>query len=102
MTFLLRAVFSIIYALANVLQNIGDRPSTDNPCDASCFNVFAIMQAWLELTPEFQLSVELISSPVALLVASWGMTSARTLQVMRRRGGDHVTAVSMETFVRDR
>ena len=50
-TFLLRAVFSIIYALVNVLQNIVDRPSTDNPCDASCFKVFALMQAWLEFTP---------------------------------------------------
>ena len=40
------------------------------------------MQSWLIYTPEFQLVVMLISSPLALLVALWGMTSERTLQQM--------------------
>ena len=40
------------------------------------------MQGWLIYTPEFQLVVMLISSPLALLVALWGMTSERTLQQM--------------------
>ena len=40
------------------------------------------MQVWLIYTPEFQLVVMLISSPLALLVALWGMTSERTLQQM--------------------
>jgi hypothetical protein len=35
------------------------------------------------LTPEFQLIVVLISSPLALIVALWGMTNERTLQYMR-------------------
>ena len=35
------------------------------------------------MTPEFQLIVVLISSPLALLVALWGMTSEQTLQHMR-------------------
>ena len=34
------------------------------------------------MTPEFQLIVVLISSPLALLVALWGMTSERALQQM--------------------
>ena len=38
---------------------------------------------WLEFTPEFQLSVVLISSPLAMIVALWGMTSDRTLQAMQ-------------------
>jgi hypothetical protein len=40
------------------------------------------MQSWIIYTPEFQLLVILISSPLALLVALWGMTSERTLQQM--------------------
>ena len=55
------------------------------------------MSLWLALTPEFQLSVVLISSPLAMIVALWGMTSERTLQAMRCSGrqvaqvGDGVT-----------
>ena len=41
------------------------------------------MQFWLLLTPEFQLSVVLISPPLALLVALWSMTSDRTLQLIK-------------------
>jgi len=80
-TFLLRAVFSMLYALANALQN--DAAVCANFCDPSCNNVWALIQAWLLYTPEFQLSVELISSPLAMLVALWGMTSEHTLQLMK-------------------
>jgi hypothetical protein len=34
-------------------------------------------------TPQFQLMIVLVSSPVALLVALWGMTSKATLQLMK-------------------
>jgi len=87
-TFLLRAVFTTIFALANGLQNDDASCPSSNPCDASCFNVNNLMQTWLFFTPEFQLSVELISSPLTLLVALWGMTSKHTLRLMqsRRRG----------------
>jgi hypothetical protein len=34
-------------------------------------------------TPQFQLTIILISSPVALLVALWGMTPKSTLQTMQ-------------------
>jgi hypothetical protein len=37
------------------------------------------MQQWMLRTPEFQLTVALVSSPVALLVALWGMTNKSTL-----------------------
>ena len=72
-------------ALANAFQNNGAACASSefNLCDSSCYNVYAIMQAWLQFTPEFQLSVVLISSPLALIVALWGMTSAHTLQHMR-------------------
>ena len=84
-TFLLRAVYSTMFALANELQNHGNRVNcpSNNPCDASCFNVYRLMQVWLFYTPEFQLIVVLISSPLAMIVALWGMTSDRMLQRMQ-------------------
>ncbi len=92
-TFLLRAVYSTMFALANQLQNeanVVDCPSSPQ-CDASCYNVYYLMQQWLFLTPEFQLMVVLISSPLAMLVALWGMTTDRMLQLMqsnrRQMGG---------------
>ena len=81
LTFLLRAVFSTMNALANALQI--QVYTCSNPCDPACSNVWTVVQFWLEFTPEFQLIVVLISSPLALLVALWGMTSERTLQHMR-------------------
>ena len=89
-TFLLRAVFAVMNALANALQNQGVAcAATDNNlCDPKCFNLWFIMQQWLIFTPEFQLTVVLISSPLALIVALWGMTSERTLQHMRSGRGE--------------
>ena len=84
-TFLLRAVFAIMNAVANGLSNSREGSlCSSNLCDPSCFNDFALMQYWLILTPEFQLTVILISSPLASLVALWGMTSERALQLMTR------------------
>jgi hypothetical protein len=82
-TFLLRAVFSTINALANQLQDVANLARCHDPCDVSCFNDYEFMRLWLLNTPEFQLVIELISSPLALLVALWGMTSERTLQLMK-------------------
>ncbi len=76
-TFLLRAVFSIMNAASNVLQNLGSDCDLLNLCSPSCFNMWDLMQFWLE----FVLTV-LISSPLALLVALWGMTSKRALRLM--------------------
>ena len=87
-TFLLRAVYSTMFALANELQNGGNAVNcpSSNPCDASCYNVYRLMQVWLIYTPEFQLMVVLISSPLTLLVALWGMTTNRMLQLMESSG----------------
>jgi hypothetical protein len=82
-TFLLRAVYSTMLALANELQNQGVNCPSSSICDASCFNVYFLMQVWLQYTPEFQLMVVLISSPLAMIVALWGMTSDRMLQRMQ-------------------
>jgi len=82
-TFLLRAVYSTMFALANALQDDGTNCPSNNVCDASCYNVYELMRMWLLNTPEFQVTVVLISSPLALLVALWGMTSKHTLQLMQ-------------------
>jgi hypothetical protein len=88
-TFLLRAVFSTMNALSNALQI--DVFTCNIACDPACNNVWFVIQFWLQFTPEFQLIVVLISSPLALLVALWGMTSERTLQHMRSGRGQMVT-----------
>ena len=94
LTFLLRAVFSIMNALSSALQNAGaDCPTL---CGIPCNNVWSLIEFWVQFTPEFQLSVELISSPLALIVALWGMTSAHTLQHMRSGRGQTVRMVDRE------
>jgi hypothetical protein len=96
-TFLLRVVFSTMNALANALQT--QVFTCNNPCDPVCSNEWTVTLNWLELTPEFQLSVVLISSPLALLVALWGMTSEHTLQLMRSGRGQMVQLRSSEMEV---
>jgi hypothetical protein len=82
-TFILRAVLSIMTFVANALQNDHyDEKCDNNYCDPKCYNEFAMMQFWLKLTPEFTLTVHLISSPLTMLVCLWGMTSKRALHLM--------------------
>ncbi len=80
-TCLLHAVFAVMNAVSAALQKTGS--DCTSICDSTCHNVWEVMQWWIAFTPEFQLSVMLISSPLALLVALWGMTSELTLQLMQ-------------------
>ncbi len=90
-TFLLRAVFSTMNAVSDALQNYdADCPTV---CGIPCNNVWSLIGNWLGFTPEFQLTVVLISSPLALLFALWGMTDKRTLQHMRAGRGQTVRMV---------
>jgi hypothetical protein len=74
-----------------------------NNCDSSCYNVYTHISQWMFYTPEFQTMFVLVSSPLALLVALWGMTPKSTLQLMQTtelsirllksgRGGARVTS----------
>jgi len=84
-TFLLRAANSTMFALGNALQNDNAAcASSAKKCDDSCFNMYSLMQTWLIYTPEFQLIVVLFSSPLALLVALWGMTTDKMATLMCR------------------
>jgi hypothetical protein len=80
-TFVLRAAFSTMNAVAFKLR---DTLTTSCPdaCD-ECHNAYYLIAQWMALTPEFQLLIVLVSSPVALLVALWGMTSNATLHLMQ-------------------
>ena len=84
--FVVRSVYAIMAAVARQLQDSATRcPGATSPCDPSCNNVFAHIHLWMAYTPEFQVTVILISSPLALLVALWGMTSKQTLQLVKLR-----------------
>ncbi len=98
--FSLRAVFSTMFAVAYMLQNTATACSSDqNKCDPACFNVYTLILRWLFYTPHFEILVDAVrnittdsstkpltapqvSSPLALLVAMWGMTTRRSLQIL--------------------
>ena len=83
-TFVVRSVQSTMLALARQLQDIArECPGVTSRCDPSCFNVFTHINQWAGNTPEFQVTVVLVSSPLTLLVALWGMTSKQTLHAMK-------------------
>ena len=94
-TFLLRTAVATLFALANQNQDRGQSHGqsclNSSNCDDECFTTWELMQNWLLYTPEFQLSIVLISSPLALLVALWGMTSERMRQHMRSGRGKTAT-----------
>jgi len=61
MTLIVRSVFTCLFAVAQALQNTGD-------------NVHSNIQGWIVYIPAFQMVTTLIASPIALLVALWGMS----------------------------
>lgn len=48
-----------------------------------CYNVHNFMLIWFLYTPSFHFAVLLITQPLALLAALWGMTSRQTLVLMK-------------------
>jgi hypothetical protein len=82
--FVVRATQSTMLAVARQLQDSATRcPGVTSLCDPSCYNVFTHISQWAAYTPEFRTTVVLVASPVALLVALWGVTSRYTLQLMK-------------------
>jgi hypothetical protein len=85
-TLVLRSVQSTMFAVARQLQDQARRcPGVTGFCDPSCHNQFTHMLVWMLRTPEFQVTIVLVSSPLTLLVALWGMTSRQTLQAMKSK-----------------
>jgi hypothetical protein len=88
--FVVRSVQSTMLALSRHLQDGADGQSQTRCrgvtlCDPSCFNVFTHINVWAGNTPEFQVTIVLVSSPLTLLVALWGMTSEQTLEAMKSK-----------------
>jgi hypothetical protein len=86
LAFVLRSAFSTMYAIAYELQNSGNVKNCNvglSFCDDQCYNVYTHILQWMSLTPEFQLTVVLLSSPLTLLVALWGLTPAIALRLMK-------------------
>ncbi len=84
--FLLRASASTLLVLAFQLKD-GPKscPGVSSICDASCYNPYTHIANWNSNTPEFMPIIELVSSPLTLLLALWCMTSKLTLQLMRSK-----------------
>jgi hypothetical protein len=80
-TFVLRAAFSTMFAVVFQLRDTITE-SCPGVCNA-CHNDYFLMTQWMGYTPEFQLVIMLVSSPLAQLVALWGMTSKATLYLMK-------------------
>jgi hypothetical protein len=107
------AMFAAAYSLQNSSASCrNDQGEQAGRCDASCYNVCvkcfqpyilkrfasacpvcfcnvlrssALILRWMFYTPAFELTVEFVSSPLALLVALWGMTTQRTWQLMNSK-----------------
>jgi hypothetical protein len=87
---LVRAVPSIIYAIAAGLQHISAScdAHTDLGRCGECYDVYTHMFVWILYTPSLYFAVLLFSQPVAMLVALWGMTSGQTLAVMKESSAE--------------
>ena len=82
--FVVRSMFSTMFAVAHHLRDNDKTCPGQNVC-SGCYNTYSHMVRWMTYTPEFQLTIVLVSSPLALLVALWGMTTKATLRLMSSR-----------------
>jgi hypothetical protein len=100
-TFLLRSVYTTMQSVSFLLRDINKRcPEVKDLCDASCYNVYTHISIWMNYTPQFQSMIVLLSSPLALLVALWGMTPRTTLQLMNARKRDTELACTLLQYSR--
>jgi hypothetical protein len=79
--FVARAAFSTMFAVAYQFRDT-ITASCPKICD-DCHNAYYLITQWMFYTPEFQVVIVLVSSPLALLVALWGMTPNATLHLMK-------------------
>ncbi len=80
--FLIRSVYSTMNATAYGLRRLDKACPGNLYCD-TCHDVYNHVVGWLVYTPEFEATIVLVSSPLALLVALWGMTPEATLRIMK-------------------
>ncbi len=82
-SFVMRAAVTSMFMAANAGQNSEEKCENYTGRCSSCYNDFSHMLIWFIHTPSFQLTVALISQPLALIVSLWGMSSGHTLEIMR-------------------
>jgi hypothetical protein len=84
-SFVLRSMFMTMLALSLSLQNATNHCSNPVKGDrcSKCYNDWTRILVWILFTPEFAFMVFLLSQPVALVVALWGMSSGHTLAIMK-------------------
>jgi hypothetical protein len=80
LTCLLRSAFQSFYGLAQDGSSHGSQCSA-SPCDP-CKNQWTLISFWIVYTPALQNIVILIASPLAVLVALWGMTNVGEIEQM--------------------
>jgi hypothetical protein len=97
LTFLIRAVYAISLAVSRSGVNVVSTPwvGSNSDCDVEtgannvamlckpCQGLGPLVQIWLYLCPAFPFTVFLLSSPVTILVALWGMTTDSFLQSLQ-------------------
>jgi hypothetical protein len=97
-TFLMRCVYSTSFAVVIENRDFGiDCPESEHILTycASCYNTYTHISGYWTFTPALETAVTLISSPVALLVALWGMTSNATLQLMKSSGQESAMSLRL-------
>jgi hypothetical protein len=99
-SFLLRSVQSTMLAVA-LYQSDFDKTckGVASRCDSTCYNLHTHMYIWMDSTPEFQLTIVLISSPLTLLVTLWGMTTKRAVQIMCCRQDPEQTSLKLQSVL---
>jgi hypothetical protein len=88
LAFTFRSIFATMLAIVSVGQDsenicpLSNRNSPTFYCTVPCFNTHTHVWEWMQNTPELEMAVVIVSSPLCLLVSLWGMTSTRMLQLM--------------------
>ena len=79
-TCLLRSVFKFFTGVLMARQDLSN-PCAYSQCDP-CKNAFTHIIIWMLYTPGLQAAVMLVVSPLALLIALWGMSDVGELEQM--------------------
>ncbi len=100
LSFLLRALYTTMSTTAAAFLNSSIQcEGYTNRCSA-CYNTYSHIFVWLLHTPSLFFSIALVSQPVPLLVALWGMTSQQMLANMKESAQDVSLAAMKEESVK--
>ncbi len=90
-SFVLRAAYSTLFAIANALhRDLGGCSNIDKQRCSDCYDIPYFIQLWMLYSPAWLYSIAIISQPVTLMIALWGMTSDRMLSIMKAQTHNNV------------